>query len=823
MANPEIHLVCNAHLDPVWLWEWEEGAAEALSTFRVAADFCDNYKGFVFCHNEAILYRWVEEYEPSLFMRIRKLVKAGQWHVMGGWHLQPDCNMPEGETIIRQMRSGLAYFREKFGVRPTTAINFDPFGHSRGLVQLLAKGGYDSYIICRPCGHEIDVPYPAFNWVGFDNSRIMVARVPDMYCSQPGKAEEKLNNLMKHHGGSKLPVLLLWGVGNHGGGPYRKDLEDFAVRTKQNPAIRHSTPEAYFKALRKSGAKLKDVDISLRPSMVGCYTSQIRIKQQHRRLEHDLFMTEKMAAAAGAAGLMSYPSKELDEAELDLLTANFHDILPGSSIKPAEEMALRVISHGREILSRVRARAFFALASGQPKAKPDTIPVMVYNPHPWVVETDVVCEFNLAAQNWSDTFTLTPAYANGKRLPSQAEQEESHLNLDWRKRVVFRARLAPSSMNRFDCLPEKVPARPMPQLKARNGKLRIAGDDLTVAINTKTGLVDSVKVKGVEYLGKSAFKPEIFSDTPESWSAHITDFTKIKGGFALMKPKEAAAFSNLEKSALPSVRVIEEGEVRTVVEALFAYGRSTICQHYVIPKKGTELGVEMSVHWHEADSMLKLALPANFRAGSCVGETMCGFEELPLGGRENVSQKWIALVSPDSKKAVTCITDGTYASNVIRDKLYITCLRSPAYSAHNLGRPLLPDDRHTPRMEQGEREFKFWINCGPWAERRMHISREALERNEPPMALSFFPKGDGRLPGEFISLDDKCVIMLSALKAADGKGWIIRLFEPSGQKRKTNLRLRGDRTKQELRFDPFEVKTVRLDPKFSVAECGLLE
>jgi alpha-mannosidase len=132
------HLVCNAHLDPVWLWEWEEGAAAAISTFRTAADLCEEFEGFIFNHNEALLYRWVEEYEPALFKRIQGLVKAGKWHIMGGWYLQPDCNMPSGEAFVRQALLGPCYFQEKFGARPTTAINFDPFGHSRGLVQILA-------------------------------------------------------------------------------------------------------------------------------------------------------------------------------------------------------------------------------------------------------------------------------------------------------------------------------------------------------------------------------------------------------------------------------------------------------------------------------------------------------------------------------------------------------------------------------------------------------------------------------------------------------------------------------------------------------------
>ena len=99
-------LVCNSHIDPVWLWPWEEGLAATLATFRAAADLCDEFDGFVFCHNEALLYQWVEEHEPPLFARIRRLVEERRWHVMGGWYLQPDCNLPSGESLVRQVLAG---------------------------------------------------------------------------------------------------------------------------------------------------------------------------------------------------------------------------------------------------------------------------------------------------------------------------------------------------------------------------------------------------------------------------------------------------------------------------------------------------------------------------------------------------------------------------------------------------------------------------------------------------------------------------------------------------------------------------------------------
>ena len=160
-----LYLICNAHIDTVWQWDWPEGLGEALSTFRVAADLCERYETFVFNHNEALLYQVVEKYDPVLFRRITGLVKCGKWHIMGGWYLQPDCNMPAGESMVRHILSGRRYFREKFGVTPTIAFNADSFGHSRGIVQLLHKAGYTGYLFMRPDPTPEDSDFPQdFVW-----------------------------------------------------------------------------------------------------------------------------------------------------------------------------------------------------------------------------------------------------------------------------------------------------------------------------------------------------------------------------------------------------------------------------------------------------------------------------------------------------------------------------------------------------------------------------------------------------------------------------------------------------------------------------------
>ena len=806
-----VHLICNAHLDPVWLWEWEEGAATALSTFRTAADLCEEFDTFVFNHNEAILYSWIEEYEPALFERIRRLVKEGRWHIMGGWYLQPDCNMPSGESFVRQILLGRRYFAEKFGARPTTAINFDPFGHTRGLVQIMARSGFDSYIICRPGANDIQTPPGPYWWEGYDGSRVRVLRPSQWYNSPLGKAREKVLDYQFFFR-DEDPGLILWGVGDHGGGASRQDLQDLKtlLSSPEGAGVRHSTPETYFAELAASGKELPVHRGDLNPWAVGCYTSMAQVKQRHRQLENRLYAAEKIAAAAWRLAGLAYPRAELGEALRDLATAEFHDSLPGSSIQPVEEMALRLMDHGLELCSRVQARAFFALAQGQPAARPDEIPILVYNPHPYPVESVVECEFNLADFNPGEDTTLATAYRGQTALPSQVEKELSSLALDWRKRVVFRARLEPGQMNRFDCRLERVPQRPRPQLQPQAGRLHFRSSDLSVQINTRTGLIDSYQVDGHEYLRPGACRPRVMQDDPDPWGMRTRSYRQAAGAFRLLSPARAARFAGLEGQALDPVRVIEDGAVRTVVEALFGYRDSYLCLRYKLPKQGAEVEIEARVHWGEKDCLLKLAFPAAERQARFLGQVAYGAAELPENGDEAVAQKWLALAGAET--ALTIINDRTYAADYDHNELRLTLLRSPGYSVHPIkDRPLLPNDRYSPRHDQGERIYHFWLQGGPRQARLGAVDREALAHNETPVALSFFPAGGGQPLPAFATLSD-AVIQVSAIKPAeDGEDLVVRLFEPSGTPRSAVLRLPWAGMEIPLSLGAFEVATLKID------------
>ncbi len=821
-----IHLVCNAHIDPVWLWEWPEGAAEALSTFRTAAGFCESTDGFVFCHNEALLYQWIEEYEPELFERIRALVWAKKWNILGGWFLQPDCNMPSGESFIRQILLGKLYFRDRFGVDPKTAANLDPFGHTRGLVQILAKSGYTSYLFCRPDPKSAPLPADAFVWTGLDGSEVMAARADAHYNSAGGGARAKVEAWMAAHPDRPLS-LLLWGIGDHGGGASRKDLEDLKELAAGETGfeIRHSTAEAYFADLAPEKGGLPRIDRDLNPWAPGCYTTMARVKQGHRRLENELYSAEKTASAAAFQGLMKYPATELADAVRDLAFSEFHDILPGSSIGPGEEGALRLIGHGLEILSRVKARAFFALASGEPPAGEGEIPILVHNPHPHPIRGWVECEFEDHEPNFSGGYLLPRVYKKNKPLLSQPEQELSHLSLEWRKKVVFEAELEPGRMNRFACRLEKVDVKPSIGLEEAGGEFRFATKELEVIVNAATGLIDRCIIRGVDFLKPGAVRPLVVRDNADPWGMNVRAFRDVVGAFELMCPDDGTKLSGVSAALLPSVRVIEDGPVRTIIESLFSWGHSQLVLRIKLPKRGTEIELEVRVFWNEKDRMLKLALPLPFPGARILGQTACGVADLPANGDEAVSQKWLAVVSDAGNAAFTVINDGTYGADFADGELRLSLLRSPAHAADPAG-PFLPmaQDRFVPRIDQGERVFRFWINGGEAAERLAAVDREALAKNEAPMVLPFFPPGTGKKAKPFITLSDDRVQVMALKQAEKSKDLIIRLFEPTGTARTTELSLPALKARIEVSLGPFEIKTLRYVKKSkSFLNVDLLE
>ncbi|MBQ9967601.1 MAG: alpha-mannosidase [Oscillospiraceae bacterium] len=746
----KLHLLCNAHIDPVWLWQRNEGIAAALSTFRTAADLCEEYDGFVFNHNEALLYEWVEEHEPELFRRIQRLVEEGKWCIMGGWYLQPDCVMTSGESLLAQMRLGRRYFMEKFGKAPKTAINFDPFGHSRGLVQILKAMGYDGYLFMRPARFQNG----DFLWEGFDGSTIHGHGMIGGYGGLLGDMANKIGRERKLIDERGIETgLILWGVGDHGGGPSRADLDDIEkLRAGSDVEIIHSTADDYFAQVDKS--KLPIVKESLIPFSVGCYTTMVRIKQANRRLENKLGVTEKALSYAGI-----YDEDEIDKARKALAFCQFHDILPGTSIRAVEADSLQTLAYGEEIVDKLYDKAFFKLCTGQPRAKTGEIPVMVFNPHPYEIEGVFEVEFVLQNQNWKGgECTVAAVYDDeGHQIPSQNEKTRCTFNLDWVKKVSFRARSKPSSVTRFDCRLE-VKQGAIFKTYDQTAPIQVSNDRMTVRISRETGLIELYRVDGKTYIENSGVI-EVYRDNEDPWGMFVTGFTDKLKAFSLMTDEEACEFVGYPEEKMPNVRIVEDGDVQMKVQAFFSCGRSTAMVGYTIPKQGTHMDVDITLYAMEANRMFK------YRLDSCIsgrpwGETAFGCQELYDDEKESVFHKWCGIRNEED--ALYVLDRGTYGGSFTKDTIKLSLLRTATYSCHPIPdggdgplRKLAPGNRMNDHIDMGERHFSFRITT------TKYVDREAQIFNEAPRALSFFPSGDGKPQPPAVTLDDPGVILSS--------------------------------------------------------------
>lgn len=743
---------------------------------------------------------------------------------MGGWYLQPDCNMPNGESMIRNIMEGKMFFKEHFNRTPTTAINFDSFGHSRGLVQILEKAGYDSYLVFRPDINNYDFDDSDFIWKGFADSYVIVHRSDEGYNSVWGKAKEELEELIKTK--EEDVTLFLWGVGNHGGGPTRKDLTDLSTKLEHEKYnIIHSTPEDYFEELRSFDRELPVVERGLNPVAPGCYTSQIRVKQKHRLLENEIYSAEKMATAASVLYDRPYDRKVFKEVIKALLFAEFHDALSGTGTKQVEEDTIRILNYGLEIMSREKMDSFISLASGEPKVIDGSSTIMFYNPHPYDICGVFECELSLPNQNWTTNFMYPKVYINGERIPTQAEKEDSNFALDWRKKVVVQANLKASSMNRMDVFFDPIEERPKFDEIVSKKYYTFDNEEMEVKINTTTGLIDEYVVDGVNYLDKNSFSLIMFDDTSNPWGIKSAK-SHGKRSFQLATLHEAGEFSGLTNKVVPAIRIIEDGEVRTIVETIFSINNSNAYIRYNLPKKGTSFDVDVLVNFEEKEQYLKLMLnPASGKNSRYEGQIMFGREDLTKGDAETVSQKWVMISDDKSKNSIAVVNDSIHGSSFEDGALGLTLLRSAGYTAaHSVMGAPLQEEQWAPRMEQGEREFSFRIYAGETKELSSTIDNLALAFNEKPYGVAYCPPGTGEKRGSFISIDNKAVI-LSALKRAEKRdGYIMRLYESEGKNQKAIVYIPSLEIDIKIQLNPNEIKTFYIDTiNNSITDTTIIE
>ena len=415
-----IHMIGNAHIDPVWLWRLPEGLAEIKATFRSALDRMDEFPGFVFTCACAAYYAWVEENAPDMFAEIKQRVGEGRWVPVGGMWIQPDCNIPSGESFARQLLYSQRYFKEKFGAYCRVGYNVDSFGHNGMLPQILKKGGIDYYVFMRPGDHEKAGIGNLFSWESPDGSRVPTFKVPFSYgdwtsANDLGPAyagmsahRAKILKTISMSDEQNLPFMCFYGVGNHGGGPTIAGLKEIE-RTMGGLGGRalYSSPERYFEEIEKSGISLPVVTEDLQHHASGCYSAHSGLKALNCRAENSLAVAEKLMSTAKALVGHEYDSVSLRTAWERVMFNQFHDILAGSCIKEACEDAAEAYGEALSIAARIGNAAFQRISwavdtmgkAEVPRTKEGDwalwedaergTPVVVFNPRPFASKAAV--------------------------------------------------------------------------------------------------------------------------------------------------------------------------------------------------------------------------------------------------------------------------------------------------------------------------------------------------------------------------------------------------------------------------------------------------
>jgi alpha-mannosidase len=702
-------MIGNAHLDPVWLWNWQAGSDEAVATFRAAADICDDYEEFVFTRGEAWLYQQVADIAPDVFERVQELVARGQWHIVGGQFVQPDCNLITEQGWRQQFCRGLGYFEDAFGVRPTIAYNVDSFGHPATLPDLLAEFGYRGYLFHRPRPQQVELPAQTFRWRGSAGAEVIgfrivpgyTARTPDLY-GQIMTAAEAADPQLGH-------AMCFYGVGNHGGGPTRDAIEWILEHRNAFPEIelRFSTPDAFFDAVDPFRSELPVVDYELQHTFPGCYSVMHDIKQRQQHGEHLLDQGRRVLSAFGGdCHDRAELDRKLTHAWDDLLFTSFHDILAGTSIPSAwasvRAMQGRAVIDGEEVIHTVTRR----WARNQlPPFERQQIVIVNADDEDWqgVVETEPSLYFD----RWGDRWLSDVA---GAPIEHQLIQPEAHLITN---RLVFPVRVPARSSMQVLVRDDAPPPPDMPVSDVRASPMELVTDGLRVEL-ASSGIAKIV-ANGRDILGAEGIRLWLRNDGSDTWGQHRIAFDE----------PIAAVFDG-------GTWVVEEdGPVRARVRLDATLGSSPFRWTVSVQRGDPRLLVDLEIAFNERlralQMPIQLAAPItdwlDGQAGGAVNRETQRVER-PLLGWSRVSFKG---------QDVALVTNDAWSVSVDSDRWQWTLLRSPKMAWYGPGEPEIYTGRDT-YTDQGTHAFSFVLHAGPALD-PASLAAAARQAAQPPIVF----------------------------------------------------------------------------------------
>lgn len=680
-----MHMIGNAHIDPVWLWRWQQGVDEALATFRSAVDRCDEYPEFIFTRGEAWLYRQVEKIDPELFERVRQLIERGQWHITGGQYIQPDANLPTVTGWQRQILHGQRYFQERFGITPNVGYNVDTFGHPAALPDILEGFGYIGYVFHRPGAHQMELPAQTFRWRGAGGGEVLACRIVPNYVTHTDDLYGQIMLSVEAADPNLGHTMCFYGVGNHGGGPTKGNVEYILEHKNALPGIelRFSTPLAFFEAVAEQREKLPVVVGELQHCFPGCYSVMHDIKQRQVYSEHLLAQCEQVIETLVEDGPERREYHErLDAAWNDLLFTQFHDILAGTSIPSAWESVRAIQGRARITGEEIVLEATRRWARRNlPQVNQQQIAILNPDPVPWegFIETEPFLDFDAWGGRWLSDL-------DGNPVDFQLVQPEAPQMVN---RIVFPACVQARGHHLVLVRDDPRPEHPV-TTDLEVSPRRLSNRHLEVRLSDYG--IASIVFDGKELLGDGGVSLHLRHDHTDTWTFHTDRFVE----------PIAKTFSGGEWV------VEEQGPLRARVRLESRLGDSPFRWTLTLYRSEPRLLVQLEVNFNERFKILQMpvrlaAAPAAWIDGSGSGyvKRMPGPVEWPVQG-------W-SLVDAGGKQ-LAVVTHDAYSLSLDGESWQWTLLRSPKMAWGGADPEVYAGrDWYT---DQGEHVFEFLLEMG---------------------------------------------------------------------------------------------------------------
>jgi alpha-mannosidase len=781
VRNFRIRAVGNSHIDMAWLWPWTETVEIVRNTFRGALDMMQEYPGFTFSASSARAYQWMEEKYPELFQEIEQRVKEGRWEIVGGMWVEPDLNMPSGESLTRQILIGKQYFKQKFGVDVKIGWNPDSFGYNWQLPQIYKKSGINYFVTQKLLwAHEFTTfPYKLFWWEAPDGSR-MLTYFPHDYGSMmepvPMASDVAVWMPSIYNTDLKDPVMMyLYGVGDHGGGPTRTMLDQAEQLMKPDavfPKVEFSTAAAFFDDLnKKSDLQIPEWKGELYFQYHrGVFTTQAKTKRRIRQTEQTLLDAEKYASLAHLYG-RTYPHQDFTSAWKGLLFDQFHDIMPGSGIAVNYLDAKRNLEAVDRSASDILSNSLDEISS-HINTQQSGVPVVVYNSLSWPRKEVVQADVQLAVA----TSEIEVLDSKDQVVPNQVLTNERDTH---RVHFLFQAAVPAFGYATFFVRPAQK-STSLSVLKASANSLE--NEFIRLKVDPQTGCISSLydKRSKQETLAPAETDTggpkdlacgnllQTFVDKPKEYDAWNIDADFEKQFWSLDKADE--------------VKLTESGPLRAVIRVRHHFQNSSFIQDITMYPGVARVDVKMQAEWHEKHILLKVALPVSVHSKAATYEIPFGSIERPTTRNTPEEQaqfevpalQWADL--SDARHGVSVLNDCKYGYDAKGNVLRLSLLRSPTW----------PD----PHADEGLHEFTYSLYPHGNTWRESETVRQGYELNYKLRTTQTQNHG-GMLPAmhSFVEVDPDNVVLTAVKGGEDDDSLVLRFYEWAGREADVKLQL----------------------------------